>query len=84
MSVFEWSRDMASAPKGRMEPRQRIGRDGISKWEEFVPDQIIAASACGKVTRSYWIPKEERWCMFTKDAPPVAWVHWPDHPGEAA
>lgn len=75
-----WNFDISEAPRGRMEPRQRTTKDGVSTWEEYVPDHIIAASVCGKVTRSYWIPKEERWCMFTKDAPPKAWQPWPDHP----
>jgi len=39
---------------------------------------VIAASICGVVTKSKWLG--DRWNMFTKDVPPVAWQIWPDHP----
>lgn len=44
---------------------------------------IIAAGSKGHVTVSKWLPREERWQMFSKDTPPLAWMPWPTHP-EAA
>jgi hypothetical protein len=41
---------------------------------------VILASKCGKVTHSYWVAKEARWCMFNKGEAPVAWQPWPEHP----
>lgn len=77
---MEWNRDISLAPLGHMETRQRTVKGQVHDYEEFVPDHIIAASVCGKVTRSYWIPKEGRWCMFMAGSPPIAWMYWPKHP----
>lgn len=76
-----WNFDMSAAPKGqaRMETRT-IGKNEV-QVEVWDAPQIIAADSGGTVvTLSRWLPKEGRWVMFTKDAPPVAWALWPDHP----
>lgn len=78
-----WNRDMSVAPKGTTDMRQRKGKDGSeTDYEHFVPAKIIAAASDGKtVTVSNWLPEQGRWNMFTKEQPPVAWMPWPDHPG---
>ena len=77
-----WNFDMSAAPKG--EHRQvPIGSKGGTR-SIHVPTRIIAAAADGKtVTISGWVDDQNRWNMFTQDAPPIAWMPWPDHP-EAA
>lgn len=77
---MSWNHDISKAPKGKMVTRQVTTKDGVRNYEEYETDHVIAASSCGKVTRSYWIPKEDRWCMFMKDNPPIAWMPWPEHP----
>ena len=75
-----WDTDISKAPKGRTVTRYVTHDKGRTAYDSFEQDHIIAASSCGKVTRSYWIPKEGRWCMFTKENPPIAWMPWPEHP----
>lgn len=77
-----WSFDMSSAPKGRMEIRKTIVKGVEKDRQVFVTERIIAASADGvTVTLSSWIPDQQRWNMFTKETPPIAWQPWPEHPG---
>lgn len=76
--MSEWNFKMEEAPKGSYKkvPTKKGDR------EIFVPDRIIVAGYDGElVTPSYWIPEQSRWCMFTKEKPPIAWAHWPSHPG---
>lgn len=75
-----WNFDISQAPKGSMRSVTRtIGKNEVTT-EEHVPALIIAAGNDEVVTRSKWLPKEGRWSMFTKDAPPLAWMPWPSHP----
>jgi len=73
-----WNFDITEAPRGKTVTR-KVGK-AQSDAEFHEREYIIAASIDGVVTRSYWIPKEERWCMFSKAKPPVAWQPWPEHP----
>lgn len=77
-----WNFDMSSAPKGQSEQRQRKDKDGGHViYSQFVPAKILAAASDGKtVTVSNWIPDQARWNMFAKEAPPIAWMPWPEHP----
>lgn len=75
--VQPWNRDISQAPKGEVRKVQRGEREA----EVHHPVRIIAAGSGGVVTLSQWDPKREAWSMFTKDAPPVAWMTWPEHPG---
>lgn len=76
---MKWSYNMDEAPKG--EYKEVPARNG-SVRKVFVPEKILAAHHDGElVTISNWIPEQERWNMFSKDAPPIAWSPWPDHPG---
>lgn len=80
---MSWSFNMDEAPRGEeREVTRVVGKHKtISVTLEHVPVQIIAAGSCGVVTLSRWLPVEERWNMFTKASPPVAWQPWPTHPG---
>lgn len=75
-----WNFDMSEAPRGETVTRKQRGKHGEMDVSVFVPDLIIAASECGKVTLSRWLPDQDRWNMFTKDSPPIAWQPWPEHP----
>jgi hypothetical protein len=59
-----------TAPKGQWVERQ-TGK-GVAKVH--VPERIIARLPDGGWTVSYWIEKDQRWNMFTKDAPPTHWL----------
>jgi hypothetical protein len=77
-----WNFDMASAPRGETRViTRKIGKNEV-EVQEHVPVTIFVAGADGTtVTPSRWLAKEGRWCMFTKDVPPIAWRPWPRHPG---
>lgn len=79
-----WNFNIEEAPKGRTVERAVTTEKGKVPYEAFERENVILASKCGKVTVSYWIPDENRWCMFSKHEAPVAWMHWPAHPGRAA
>jgi hypothetical protein len=88
---MSWNTDMSQAPRGKTAHRLRVVDDKDITVETFVPDHVILATKCGKVTRSYWIPDEQRWCMLAKGEEPIAWQDWPEwptpslnHTGEAA
>jgi uncharacterized membrane protein len=78
-----WDFDMSIAPKGTTEQRHRKGKDGETVvYSQHVSAKILAAADDGKtVTVSNWIPDQQRWNMFAKEHPPIAWMPWPDHPG---
>lgn len=68
-----WSHDMAKAPRGkyRVIPSGPTAKGARKVFERA---EIIAASACGVVCLSYYIPEQRRWCMFDADHPPIAWM----------
>lgn len=68
----DWNHDIAAAPRGRYVLRASSNGKGHVKTYERV--EIIAASACGAVNVSYYIPDERRWSMYTADHPPIAWM----------
>lgn len=76
---MKWNYNMDEAPKG--EYKELPARNGGVR-KVFAPEKILAAHSDGElVTISNWIPEQGRWNMFSKDAPPIAWAPWPDHPG---
>jgi len=75
-----WNFNMDEAPRGETRMVKRtIGKNEV-EVAKFIPAQIIAAGNDEVVTVSYWIPNEERWSMFTKAVPPMAWQPFPTHP----
>jgi hypothetical protein len=65
-----------AAPRGEWVERQ-TGK-GVARVH--VPERIIALMSDGSWTVSYWIEKDQRWNMFTKDAPPLGWFQPPPPP----
>ena len=75
-----WNFDISQAPKGTfMDVSRTVGKNVVMSVVH-VPEIIIAAGNGGVVTISRWIDKDQRWNMFTKDVPPLAWMPWPIHP----
>lgn len=74
-----WSTDIKQAPHGRYVVQQR--RPGVD-MKVFVPEKVILATKCGKVTLSHYLPDEKRWMMLAKGEEPVAWMAWPEHPSK--
>lgn len=72
-----WNHDIRTAPHGRYVVQQR--REGVDV-RVFVPERVILATKCGKVTISHYLPEEKRWMMLAKGEQPVAWQKWPEHP----
>lgn len=73
-SAEGWNFDIEAAPRGG--EKVITGKvAGLRDYERrvHVRERIFAASSCGIVTVSYWIPEHARWCMFTKAVPPMAW-----------
>lgn len=69
-----WDFDINAAPKG--DEKRVAGKvAGTRAYERkvHVRERIFAAGNGGVVTVSYWIPDQERWNMFTKAVPPMAW-----------
>lgn len=85
--MADWNFDISEAPRGGLVDRQtsRSDKEGnpvvVSEW---VSPRVIAASSCGKVISTRWMPESERWEMFTKESPPIAWQPWPAHPTTGA
>ena len=77
-----WNFDISQAPKGGLtEARFLRGPKGKERLvQDYHAPRIIAAGNGGVVTSSKWLPDAGRWEMFTKDAPPIAWQPWPEHP----
>jgi hypothetical protein len=79
-----WNFNIEDAPKSRTVQVQRLvkSKDSASGEvlkivDEYVRDDVILESKCGKVIKSYWIPKENRWAGFAQGEAPVAWQEWP-------
>lgn len=83
---MNWNHDISAAPRGKMVHSTRTVGDRVHEISDFVPDHIWAASKCGKVIKSYWIPPvgkaDGRWSGFANGEQPIAWQHYvvPDHP----
>jgi len=81
MSKFDytnWRTDMDAAPKGKTVRQVVPTTKGDRELDEFVPDLVILMSECGKVIKSYWLPKENRWAGFSEKSRPLAWQPWPE------
>lgn len=85
----EWISDLSTAPRGKFKTvsGKAAGRESAAfERQVHVREKIFAAGSAGVVTVGWWLPDEERWCMFTKGVPPIAWMPWeenaplPQHP----
>jgi hypothetical protein len=78
---MEWNYDMSAAPRGEYrDVHRKVGDRAITVSQHFPATIFVAANDGKTVTPSKWLPEQERWNMFTKDAPPIAWMPWPTHP----
>lgn len=81
---MSWDFDIGAAPRGQTVQQNRKVGDKDTVVSVFVPDRVILATKCGKVTLSEWLPKEARWMMLATDEQPVAWQIWPAHPASVS
>lgn len=77
---MSWRHDIENAPRGQTAHVTRNTKDGPIQVPTFKRDVVILATKCGKVTQSYWLPEEKRWCMLSAHEEPEAWMAWPEHP----
>ncbi|HKY87626.1 MAG TPA: hypothetical protein VJL90_12760 [Pseudorhodoplanes sp.] len=78
--MMSWNFDISKAPRGKYVVQHRKFGKGEGDIRVFVPDRVILATKCGKVTLSKYIPDEKRWEMLAKGEEPVAWFPWPEYP----
>lgn len=94
--MTDWNRDISEAPRGNTVTKTvSAGKDAdgnpkTKQVEEFIPDYIWAASNCGKVFKSHWIPATKHhnghFNHFPSDpkygSGPIAWQAYvvPAHP----
>jgi len=69
-----WNFDISAAPTGG----ERVITGKVAGTRDYerkaqVKEQIFAAGNGGVVAVSHWIKDQERWNMFTKSVPPMAW-----------
>lgn len=83
-----WNHDMTACPLGKEVTATRLVADKnsasgktVRDFKEYQRDDVILASKCGKVIKSYWIPDEKRFAGFQPNEEIVAWMAWPSHPG---
>lgn len=81
---MNWNAEINEMPLGGMVERSVQTKDGVRKYDEYVSENVIVASKCGKVIKSYWLPKEQRWAGLANGEQPIAWMRWPDHPQVSA
>lgn len=91
---MNWSHDISAAPRGKMVPYSRKGKDGPIVTESFRKDYILAVDQHGVVSQSYWIPPRytqsgvllegNRWSGFNTGVDPIAWAPWPEYQFAAA
>ena len=83
---MEWNFNIDEVYKGVFIERIIETKKGNKTIKKFKANYIWAAGSCGVVTKSNWLPKEERWNCFTKDVPPIAWQKFetPEHPDKEA
>lgn len=68
-----WSTDLSKAPRGKYVVESRRVKGGKTEDHRvFKPDLVWAASKCGIVTLSWYMPELRQWEMFAKGEKPVA------------
>jgi hypothetical protein len=84
---MNWNHDISAAPRGKMVPYTRKGKDGPVQSEQYRKKYILAVDVHGDVYQSYWIPPRytqsggllegNRWSGFNPGVDPIAWAPWP-------
>jgi hypothetical protein len=92
--MSDWNFNISEAPRGKtvLVEQFRKTADGVklANVETFIPDFIWAASNCGKVIKSYWVPANNHHNGYFAGFPsepkygsdPIAWQPFviPSHP----
>jgi hypothetical protein len=78
-----WNTNINGIPCGSQVKRSVQTKDGVKQYDDFQRDDVILATRCGKVIKSYWIPDEKRFAGLANGEQPVAWVPWPRHPNSS-
>lgn len=76
-----WNFDISEAPRGKVVTQTRETAKGPVDAQTFQPDYVILATKCKQVTKSRYLPDEDRWEGLAKGEQPIAWQSWPEHPG---
>lgn len=86
---MNWNHDLSQAPRGKMVPYTRKGKDGPVQAEQYRKEYILAVDEHGVVSQSYWIPPRytqsggilegNRWSGFNPGVDPIAWAPWPEY-----
>ena len=86
---MNWNHDLSQAPRGKMVPYTRKGKDGPVQSEQYRKEYILAVDEHGVVSQSYWIPPRytqsggllegNRWSGFNPGVDPIAWAPWPEY-----
>lgn len=86
---MNWNHDLSQAPRGKMVPYTRKGKDGPVQSEQYRKEYILAVDEHGVVSQSYWIPPRHtqsggllegnRWSGFNPGVDPIAWAPWPEY-----
>lgn len=87
--MTNWNHDLSAAPRGKMVPYTRKGKDGPVQAEQYRKEYILAVNVHGDVYQSYWIPPRytqsggllegNRWSGFNPGVDPIAWAPWPEY-----
>lgn len=87
--MTQWNHDISAAPRGKMVPYTRKGKDGPVQSEQYRKEYILAVDVHGDVYQSYWIPPRftqsggllegNRWSGFNPGVDPIAWAPWPEY-----
>lgn len=71
--MTDWNFNIEEAPKSTVVYKEYTRKDGKKvKKPEFNFIAIWATDGL-ILTRTHWLPEQERWNMFKKDSPPKAW-----------
>ena len=77
----QWNYNMGEAPKSYIEGKVHLREGKPVSIPTLVPKKIIAAvDGEALVTLTYWLPNEDRWCMFAHGQVPMCWMPWPEYP----
>ncbi|MFK3847902.1 hypothetical protein ACI2J5_00180 [Agrobacterium pusense] len=86
---MNWNHDISAAPRGKMVPYTRKGKDGPVQSEQYRKEYILAVDVHGDVYQYYWIPPRytqsggllegNRWSGFNPGVDPIAWAPWPEY-----
>ena len=72
----DW-KDIGTAPRGRFETRNT----GKGETQVHIPQKVMTGRVGDPDTRpSYYIPSEDRWNGYTKEAGPTHWDDMPEGP----